>query len=129
MILQSGFSTGADQGIGPLVFIIDAIRMANPVWHLSKYVCPCYQARQDWSIPPQSSIHSARVDTKDRFTYCGFHMNCYRSNSASSRYVTPEDTLSHYWFILTTRSPPSAFADIIYKKTHLVMLVVCLSNN
>jgi hypothetical protein len=44
------------QGIGLLMFIKDAIRMANPVWHLSGYVCHCYQSRRvGQTLPTQLS--------------------------------------------------------------------------
>ena len=54
---------GARQGIGPLAFINNAIRMANPFWHYSDCVCHPYGSKSGWSVPTPPPIHSARVYT------------------------------------------------------------------
>ena len=61
-------------------------------------------------VNPSATYYPFCPKVHHTLLYChGFLMNYYRDtpyNSAFSRYVTPENTLSHCWFILTTRSPP-----------------------
>ena len=54
---QSGCHT-----VGPLAFIIDAIRTANPVWHQSSSVCHDYSSSQD-SQSQRNSLSSLPEST------------------------------------------------------------------
>ena len=65
------------QGVGPLTFINDAIRTANPFWHQSNCVCHPYGSSQVRSNPTQSPIPSARWYTILCFTQYGFLMKSY----------------------------------------------------